>query len=610
MTPDAVLHRYVTLVSERHVDTEAIYRLVAADADLLSRWLTSLDCPADPKEIRQALGDLDDPTLIGISRAQIWAVAPLGTTARLGFDQWRSVLRASCLAISISNAVDYQQAEAAQLQTLLAISGIKLAQDPLLSELIEFRGAAPELLTDAHPLLRMFAIIEAFEHQSEASAAELASELFGIEPGDFATMVEDAEHRCALIVADLALDDELGDNWFDELWVQAQLLAFSSVLGRQRDMQGLIEAADYAARGLFGQEPGYFFLDAEHGVLAGAENSELDALTIGLASSASLIAEALRAERPMELLEDVTGPVIDRQVLRRLRAERATAVPMIDAELPVGVLVLRLSDEDRAHAADTMAAFATELAGWVNVRRWDERQRTTLFEQYRGRHEKRLREIVHEANNPLSIINNYLHILELRLEGMPEAQEQLTMIGEEIRRTADIVRTVVDFPEVADGPTGAPPEPRRFEVNDVARKVIELLGGRAVATGIEVSQNLVPGVTVVSDEDRVTQVMINLARNAIEALHEGGVLQIETVPGVYRSGRAGVEFVVRDNGPGLAPDVLERLYEPKSSTKGPDHAGLGLHIIGRLVSELEGAIDVRTDSERGTAFSVFLPNLT
>ena len=106
------------------------------------------------------------------------------------------------------------------------------------------------------------------------------------------------------------------------------------------------------------------------------------------------------------------------------------------------------------------------------------------------------------------------------------------------------------------------------------------------------------------------QVMTNLARNAIEALHEGGVLQIETVPGVYRSGRAGVEFVVRDNGPGLPPEVLERLYEPKTSSKGADHAGLGLHIIGRLVGELEGAIDVRTDSERGTAFSVFLPNLT
>ena len=108
----------------------------------------------------------------------------------------------------------------------------------------------------------------------------------------------------------------------------------------------------------------------------------------------------------MELLEDDGGPVVDRQVLRRLAAERGTAVPMIDADLPVGVLVFRLSDEDRAHAADTMAAFATELAGWVNGRRWNDRQRATLFDQYRARHEKRLREIVHEANNPLSLINN------------------------------------------------------------------------------------------------------------------------------------------------------------------------------------------------------------
>jgi signal transduction histidine kinase len=378
------------------------------------------------------------------------------------------------------------------------------------------------------------------------------------------------------------------------------------MLGQQRDMAGLIDAANHAARGLFGQEPGYFFLDTERGSLNGIDGTELDALALGLATSTSRIAEALRAERPLELLVDETGPVVDRQVLRRLEADRATAVPMIDADVPVGVLVFRLSDED----PDTMAAFATELAGWIIGRRWDDRRRTTLFEQYRARHEKRLREIVHEANNPLSIINNYLHILELRLEGMPEAQEQLRMIGGEIRRTSEIVRTVVEFPAFDDSPTGAPLEAKRFDVNDVARKVIELLGGRAVATGIEVTQHLVPGVTVISDEDRVTQVMTNLARNAIEALHEGGVLEIETVPGVYRAGRAGVEFVVRDNGPGLPPDVLERLYEPKTSTKGSDHAGLGLHITGRLVGDLEGAIDVRTDPDRGTAFSVFLPDLT
>jgi len=116
-------------------------------------------------------------------------------------------------------------------------------------------------------------------------------------------------------------------------------------------------------------------------------------------------------------------------------------------------------------------------------------------------------------------------------------------------------------------------------------------------------------VPVVSDRDRITQVMSNLVRNAIEAMTDGGALHVATLSGVYRAGRAGVEFSVRDEGPGLPPAVLERLYEPKASSKGGDHAGLGLHITARLVAELEGAIDVRTAPGRGTAFSVFLPNL-
>ena len=83
----------------------------------------------------------------------------------------------------MSIAVGYPHPEAAQLRTLLAISGIKLDQDPLLSELIEFRGSAAELLIDAHPLIRMFAVVEALEHQSETEAARLADQRIVLRDG-------------------------------------------------------------------------------------------------------------------------------------------------------------------------------------------------------------------------------------------------------------------------------------------------------------------------------------------------------------------------------------------------------------------------------------------
>ena len=65
--------------------------------------------------------------------------------------------------------------------------------------------------------------------------------------------------------------------------------------------------------------------------------------------------------------------------------------------------------------------------------------------------------------------------------------------------------------------------------------------------------------------------------------------------------------MVEDTGPGLTRAVLDRLYEPKQSTKGSGHAGLGLHIVHRLVREIGGSIDVRTASGQGTVFTVFLP---
>ena len=77
--------------------------------------------------------------------------------------------------------------------------------------------------------------------------------------------------------------------------------------------------------------------------------------------------------------------------------------------------------------------------------------------------------------------------------------------------------------------------------------------------------------------------------------------------GVFREGREGVEITVKDTGPGLSRAVLENLSEPKDSTKGGDHAGLGLHIVHRLVRELQGSIDVRTAQAQGTRFTLFLP---
>ena len=230
-----------------------------------------------------------------------------------------------------------------------------------------------------------------------------------------------------------------------------------------------------------------------------------------------------------------------------------------------------------------------------------------LLKRYRQREEKRLRELVHEANNPLSVVHNYLHILELRLQHEPTATEQLQLIGSELKRAGEIIQGARELSPVAELESQADVVIEPFDVSELARRVHELHRGYAADHDVETALELPPGrVQIISDEHRLAQVLNNLMRNAIEA-SSGESVQIGVAVGLFREGREGIEVFVRDTGPGLPRSVLERLADPKESTKGGDHAGLGLHIVHRLVMELHGSMDVRTAAGRGTTFSLFLP---
>jgi len=606
-----VLKRYLELVAGADAQASALYSLVSLDADLLSRWVTTLGCAVEPQEILRGLEDFGPESLAAMGRAQIWAVVPLGSTARLGLDQWRGVLLAACVAQALATRAGYPDGEAARLRVLLAGSGVQQPADRLMGELAEFRGVDATLLVDAHPVLRAFAVSEALERQGRAQAAAVASVLFGLDGDDFARLFAEAERQTAALIERAGVQFEGAEDWFEALWVQAQLAAFSVALGRQSDSTSLQELGRRVARGLFGHEPRLFILDQSGTVLEGTGDDDLAALRLPLATSPSIVAASLRELAAIDAEEAPAVAVTDRQLMRRLGADRIQAWPLYDGAEHIGSVVFRVQDEERADLALLMAGFVAEMGRWLGAFRAQERSLEAGLVEYRARHEKRLREIVHEANNPLSIVNNYLHILELRLKDHPETHEQIRLVGAEIRRTAAIIRKVTEFPMAAE--TSAPPAARslaRVDLNSVVQSVVELSRGNAAEASIEV-QVVLPeeAVVITSDRDRITQVLTNLVRNAIEAMTGGGRLVLESVSGVYRAGRAGAELAVRDNGPGLPEEVLAALYAPKRSRKGGEHAGLGLHITAGLVDELEGAIDVRTTRGKGTSFSVFLPDL-
>jgi signal transduction histidine kinase len=102
------------------------------------------------------------------------------------------------------------------------------------------------------------------------------------------------------------------------------------------------------------------------------------------------------------------------------------------------------------------------------------------------------------------------------------------------------------------------------------------------------------------------QILVNLVKNAIEALTEGGQIEIVNRGHVNRDRKLYLELVVGDNGPGLSAEVLANLFSAVRSTKDGAHHGLGLSIVHSLVKKLQGLITCRS-GKTGTTFEILLP---
>lgn len=607
MTPEAVIYRYLLAANTEPVDVSELVQLIGTDADLLGRWLNLMMCPAAPDVLCDALGELDGNTLKKLAEAQAWSVLPVVGTARLGLDQWQIVLRAACLGRALGGYAGLAELEALRWKVLLAISGVNLEFDPVVGELIEFRGARAELLEDASPLLKVFSVVDAMETRDETKAALLAKQLLGVNEEAFAGICDQAYADCQDLLKRFDILDEGDVDWAERFWTRLQVSMLAGLFSDCRNLASLYTAHRFASRSLFNVIPVLLLLDDDGQVLRPAHTLE-DALLedsgvhIRLVSTTSAIARCVRENSVQTLDDSPQAAVADRQVLRILKVTDGLCVPLRSNGERAGVLVFPVEEEVNHEFA--MRTYAWELAKRIIVCRRELVDEQALLNRYRQREEKRLREIVHEANNPLSIVHNYLHILELRLQHEPSATEQLNMIGTELQRAGDIIQRIKDTADLEVDDSVVFTE---FDVNELIRRIFELHRGYAedhqVTLHLELSLGMLP---VTSDEPRLSQVLNNLMRNAIEASQGQNVTMLST-SGVFREGFEGIEIAVRDTGPGLPRAVLDNLAEPKESSKGEGHAGLGLHIVHRIVAELKGNVDVRTLTDQGTTFTIFLP---
>ncbi|WP_296817400.1 PAS domain-containing sensor histidine kinase [Brevundimonas sp.] len=214
--------------------------------------------------------------------------------------------------------------------------------------------------------------------------------------------------------------------------------------------------------------------------------------------------------------------------------------------------------------------------------------------------------LAHELNQPLSAIGNYLNGLR-RMTSTPDgltgerAQEVLAKAADQAQRAGEIIRRLRNF--VAKGEA----ERRAESLSKLTEEAVALafVGGKQL--GVRLQVRLDPDLdTVLVDKVQIQQVILNLVRNAMEAMADSERRDLRVTSEAAEPGF--VRLVVTDTGPGLAQDVLDHLFQPFVTTKAAG-LGVGLSICRTIVEAHGGRIRATNRAEGGACFELTLPLL-
>jgi signal transduction histidine kinase len=211
--------------------------------------------------------------------------------------------------------------------------------------------------------------------------------------------------------------------------------------------------------------------------------------------------------------------------------------------------------------------------------------------------------VAHELRNPLTSIKLLVQTNREEAEQRGTPAEDLVVIEKEIRRMERSLQNFLDF--------ARPPKPNRqpMDLADVIEQTLALIGGRARKQHVDMrfSRHLTPAF-VNADAEQIQQVLVNLSLNALDVMPRGGTLQIELGHAQTPDGRDWVEVRVKDTGPGIALDLVPRLFNPFVSTK-ETGVGLGLVISRRIADSHGGVLEGGNNPTGGAYFVLRLPQV-
>ena len=501
--------------------------------------------------------------------------------------------------------------------------------DSFLADSVLYHHESAARLGSAHPLIRIVLLAHLLsQHEPDDPALIDAGVLCGLDAQALLEISEGAVEQVRKAADHLGIDlagaDDVplplpaappADPTQQRLSEEVRNLVLTSNAGRsfsrRQSEEELMETVLRSARILFGFEDAILLQmnpsgQALIGCAVGTHRQRLAEFSVPLTADSPIATAAIEKQpRYVQRGARLLG-VGEEQLLRLLRTDALIALPLVSAGRCSAVLIGGAAAQQMSalqRRERFLQAFATEasnaLAAIGAERSDNDQQAASVAQQYRAAS----RQMAHEVNNPLSIIKNYLSILDSKMMRQEPVAGEMSILNEEIDRVGQIVNGLADLqPKSATAGRGA------TDINQVAGSVVRLLQNTEfIPPSVRVVTRLQehPG-EIAASADTVKQILLNLLKNAVEAMPRAGEIEVANNGHLNRDGRLYLELSVRDTGPGIPADILATLFAPGRSTKAGAHRGQGLSIVQALVRQIDGMIMCRSNRS-GTTFEILLP---
>lgn len=500
---------------------------------------------------------------------------------------------------------------------------------PIIADGVLYHHENASRLESAHPLVRIVHLAHWLANHESAVPLEVDSgSLCGVNLPFLLTLVADASLQVTKTALDLGLElpdqpeldapqaqrravtvvDPAVQQLADEVRDVALNAAVGQSLANASSDRHLMEMIRNNAHILLNLNDSLLFLATEAGhdliqVSPKDPKGSAQELVIALSGN-SRFAQAVQSKTLLFLgPERRQGEPLEEGLMHALKAECLVCVPLWTAAQCMGMIVggippWRMSELKKRErfllSFGQQAALSIQNA--TKVRAEMDRRIATV----RKEHLEDSRRVAHEVNNPLTIIKNYLSVLDGKLTRQETVSEELSILKEEIDRVSHLVT------EFAGG--SPKPQVAVTEVTTIIKDLVRLFTeSKFLPASVKIVAVAPAGTTeVLASSDILKQILINLLKNAIEAVPGGGRIEIINAGKVLVDGLEFAEISVKDNGPGIPPEVQSRLFSPVDSLKPGQQRGIGLNIVHRLVEKLDGKINCQSSS-KGTKFTVHLP---